>query len=257
MTNDKAIEIEFHSEQLKEARRKAIEDPENSELCDLVRHLEASLTELESSDHSPRGVTEEAEALTVVGRTCEAFFDGKWFNAEILLLRVDEKGIARAIVKLMGTEQAREYDLKDLRLLPSASVDSFPEGKRVQAIWVEDGLWYNATITGLSSTKQEFLLAFDGFEGEPSPVKLDQIREPIIVPKQEKSKDVKTYTTPGGYVIPEKLRIDKKKDSEEVIADKKRKAHHLKSQQRTEMHNEKATAGKQKWQQFQQKIVRR
>lgn len=257
MSDENAIEVEFYTQQLDDAKNKLLVDKENSELKDLVIHLETTIENLVRTKNSKESVTQQAEEVTVVGRTCEAFFDGKWFNAEVLALRTDDKGITRAIVKLMGTDQAREYDIKDIKLLPLAAMEAFPVGKRVQAIWLDDGLWYNATVSNFSATGDEVIVSFDGFEGDASTVKLDQIREPVVAPRQEKVKEVKTYTTPGGYVIPENLRVDKKKDSEEVILDKKRKAHHLKSQQRSERHTAEAAAGKQKWQQFQQKIVRR
>jgi hypothetical protein len=250
------VEIDFYKQQLADARLKLRDDPGNSENQDLVRDLESTIEKLEREAPNSNSVVEESPAVSIVGRTCEAFFDGKWYNAEILIIRTDQSGLSRVIVKLMGTEQAREYDLKDIRLLQQRSHRDFPLGRRVQSIWTEDGLWYNGTIAGVGK-EGGFQVTYDGFEGEPVEVKTDMVREPVIVPEEAKAKEVKTYTTPGGYVLPEKLKIDKKRDSEAVIEEKKRKAHHLKSQQRSERHEAEANASKQMWKQFQQKVPRR
>lgn len=256
MTEESSIEIEFYKQQLDEARLNLSKDSLNDELKELVRHLELTIAGLEASTGLPDVVSEEKSAVSIVGKTCEVYFDGKWFNSEIISLRNEENGIVKVIVKLMGVNQTREYDLKDIRLLPDAEFGQFPIGKSVQAIWADDGLWYPATISDADIESGVFLVRFDGFEAEATTVKPDRVREPVIFPRGEKSKEVKTYTTPAGYIIPEKLRIDKNRDSDETIAEKKRKAHQLKSHQRSDKISEEATAGKQKWQQFKQKIAR-
>lgn len=192
------------------------------------------------------------ESLSLVGRTCEVFYEEKWFNAEVISVRVDED-IAKASVKLIGKEQAREYPVSDIKLLTISPSKEFPPGSKVQAIWKEDGLWYNAKV---SDNKKEgsFSVIFDGFDDKPEVIGADQIRAPIFhqkpkpVPHEEK-----TYVTPAGYKIPEKLKIDPTKDSEKVIAEKKRKIHHIKSQQRTENYSEQVTSNTSMWQKFQKK----
>jgi hypothetical protein len=141
-------------------------------------------------------------------------------------------------------------------VLPKASASLFPVSKRVQAVWREDGLWYNGTVHE-HLPDGDFAIAFDGFEGEPEIVHADQVREPVVFKHVPIKREAKTYTTPAGYVIPEKLKIDRARDSEAAIEEKKRKIHHLKSQQRSEKHNEDLNASKNKWQQFQQKVSRR
>lgn len=256
MPSDIDIQLEFYSEQLDFARAQLAKEPGNPDQIKLIADLEATVKNLARADPMESHIFEEVSEQTIEGRTCEVFYDEKWFNAEILVLRIDDKNVHKVIVKLIGTENAREYDLKDIKLLPEMPDGSIKAGSRVQAIWKEDGLWYNGTITGLNPEK-ECLVEFDGFEGKAEVVKRDQVREPIIVSADVKVKETKTYMTPGGYVIPEKLKIDKSKDSEAVMADKKRKAHHLKSQQRSEKLSEEAHQSKQKWQQFQQKHIKR
>lgn len=256
MPSEIDIQLEFYSEQLDDARIQLAKDPENPDQIQLIADLEATVKNLARPDTMESLTIEEVSEKTIEGRTCEVFYEGKWYNAEILVLRIDDKNVHKVIVKLVGTENAREYDLKDIKLLPEMPEGFLTAGSRVQAIWKEDGLWYNGTITGLSPEKH-CLVEFDGFEGKAEVVKRDQVREPMIASAEVKVKEIKTYMTPGGYVIPEKLKVDKSKDSDAVIADKKRKAHHLKSQQRSEKLSEEAHQSKQKWQQFQQKHIRR
>jgi hypothetical protein len=196
------------------------------------------------------------DTSSVVGRTGEAFFDNKWFNAEIVSTRMDDANTEKVIVRLIGTSQGREYNRGDVKLLQKAETEGFPVGKRVQAIWRDDGLWYNGLVDSHDESGN-FMISFDGFEGKPELVLADQVREPIVVKTIPSEREVKTYTTPAGYVIPEKLKIDRTKDSEAAIAEKKRKIHHLKSHQRSEKHTEELTSTKNTWQQFQQKVARR
>ena len=202
---------------------------------------------------------EDEKPVSLIGRTCEVYCDNKWFNAVTVSVRKDAHNDDKVVVRILGTENAREYGLVDIKLLPIAPRGEFPVGTKVQAIWKDDGLWYNASVNGFTDNA-EFVVAFDGFDTEPEVVNADQVRKPIIVdhrPKPRVPKPEKTYVTPAGYVIPEKLKIDPTRDSEAVIAEKKRKIHLVKSQQRTEKHTEDVTTSKNSWQQFQQKIARR
>ena len=246
-------ELEYYKQQLEQSEALLAESPESSELTEVVKHLREAVRLIEDTAVSTVEPSKPAEN-THIGRTAEVFFDNKWFNAEIYSIRVDDMGAERVIVKFIGNDNAREYGLSDIKLLPWASKQDFPEGTKVQAIWKEDGLWYNGSIRG-DNTDVVLFVEFDGFEGEPEPVKYDQVRLPVaraprpVPPPGEE----KVYVTPAGYKIPEKLKIDPTRDSEKVIAEKKRKIHHIKSQQRGENYSEQITHNKSKWQQFQQK----
>jgi hypothetical protein len=194
---------------------------------------------------------------SLIGRTCEVHKEGKWYNAEVISSRKHPTGTTKVIVQVMGTNEGREYGVDDIKLLPKANPEHFTVGMKVQAIWKDDGLWYNAKIEALPNGDDLYRVLYDGFDGEPETVKADQIREPIIPTRpatQVADKEVKTYVTPAGYIIPEKLKINPSKDSEKVMEDKKRKIHHIKSQQRQERHSEELNASKSKWQQFQSKL---
>jgi hypothetical protein len=153
-------------------------------------------------------------------------------------------------------EPRSTINMRDNTAPPGTAKVLFAPGQRVQALWKDDGLWYDATVV-LAAPDSTFMVDFDGFEGQSESVTLDQLREPVLFAPAHKKKEDKTYTTPAGYVIPERLRIDKGKDSEAVIEQKKRKLHQVKSQQRSERQTEEASQSKQKWQDFQKKMGRR
>lgn len=248
MSHNISKEREYYTEQISQVESLLKQDPESEDLQQLLKNLKASHDKL---------LEKEDVQGTLVGKTCEAFFDGKWYNAEAVSVRNDDKGDQKIVVRLLSSDQGREYPLGEVRFLPVATHKQFPLGSRVQAIWATDGLWYNASVSGFTD-KGEFAISFDGFEGEPETVRCDRVREPMVFkPKPKLVKEEKTYTTPAGYVIPEKLKIDPAKDTAASIAEKKRKIHHLKSQQRTEKHVEEVSNNKTKWQQFQQKVSRK
>jgi hypothetical protein len=248
-------DLEYYKEQLQESSELLAKDPGNKDLEALVESLAEMVRKNEAEDDPG-----------FVGKTCEVYCEDKWYNAVVVSTRIDESMNEKIIVKLMGTEQAREYDVKDVKFLAKAAKDDFPIDTRVQAIWNEDGLWYNGKIVAAPDAEafqDGFHVVYDGFDdGIPYLVKSDQVRKPIKVPRPQKSDaakadDQKSYVTPAGYVIPENLKIDPSKDSEKIIEDKKRKIHHLKSQQRQDKYTEEITHNKSQWQQFQQKMKSR
>ena len=247
-------ELEYYRGQLIETKKLNDADPLNKDLIEIIKQLEAKLTNLESMG------TVKPDVLDLeIGRTCEVFYDNKWFNAEVHSYSMTENSETRVIVRLLGTDQGREYDLRDIKLLPRADPAEYPTGTHVQAIWRDDGLWYPATVNS-TTDEGDFMIIFDGFDGEPQKVKPDQIRRPIMIKVNESKRtkgEEKTYVTPAGYVIPEKLKIDRTRDTEAVIESKKRKIHMIKTQQRNEKHTAEAMESRSKWQSFQQKLGKR
>lgn len=249
-------DLEYYEGQLRESRIMLEKEPNNKELGALVESLSETVERM-------KGENVPTICQDNIGSTCEVYCEGKWYNAVVLKSRTDNLGGKKVIVKLMGTDQGREYDLKDVKFLPRAEKDKFPIGRKVQAIWEEDGLWYNAEIVDAPDSKpveNMFHVVFEGFDdGATYPVQSDQLREPVKYerPKQthvQADEEKKTYVTPAGYVIPENLKIDPTKDSEKVIEDKKRKIHQIKSQQRRDKYTEEVAHNKSQWQQFQQRM---
>merc|ERR1711948_87304 len=101
---------------------------------------------------------------------------------------------------------------------------------RCQAIFPEDGLWYDCLIT--EQTEKGYKINFVEY-GSKVEVKFDQIRLSSSGKVAEKKRAIKEVATPAGYKIPESLVIQKA-DSEEVIETKRRKIQAIKKQQRTD-----------------------
>ncbi|KAF4702334.1 Survival of motor neuron--splicing factor 30, partial [Perkinsus olseni] len=97
------------------------------------------------------------------------------FNAEITGVRIDELGTERCAVRFIGFDQRREYKVQDVALLKPPRPQEAPVGSVVQAIWAQDGLWYQCTI--LEHTVKGYKVIFEEDPGQtPEEVNIDQIR---------------------------------------------------------------------------------
>jgi len=185
--------------------------------------------------------------MALVGRTCEAFYEQKWYNGEIKSVRRDERGIERCTVDFVGFSQQREYKVTDVKMLRPPHPAQCQPGTKCQAIFPEDGLWYDCVIT--EQTESGYKVTFTEYGGKGD-VKFDQVRLGGTVGKvADKKRSVKEVSTPAGYKIPESLVIQKT-DTEEVIDTKKRKIMAIKKQQRGEKIEEKSMKEQQGWQKF-------
>eukprot|EP00440_Ansanella_granifera_P029491 gb/GFBE01032032.1/.p1 GENE.gb/GFBE01032032.1/~~gb/GFBE01032032.1/.p1 ORF type:complete len:336 (+),score=108.18 gb/GFBE01032032.1/:1-1008(+) len=223
---------------------------------DLVKYQAAAPTEAEQAaaesgrqsaapaQHSRSSVKSVHTAL--VGRTCEAFFEQKWYNGEIKSVRRDERGQERCMVEFIGFSNQREFKVTDVRLLRPPHPAQCQPGTRCQAIFPEDGLWYDCVIT--EQTEKGYKITFVDY-GAKSEVKFDQIRLQSSGKVGQQKRTVKEITTPAGYKIPESMAIQKT-DTEEVIEAKKRKITAIKKQQRADKLEEEHTKQQSSWQKF-------
>jgi hypothetical protein len=183
----------------------------------------------------------------LVGRTCEAFFEQKWYNAEIRGVRRDDRGIERCTVDFIGRDgQSREYKVTDVKMLRPPHPAQCQPGTKCQAVFPEDGLWYDSMIT--EQTEKGYKVSFTEYSGKAE-VKFDQIRLASTGKVGEKKRQIKEVATPAGYKIPESLVIQKT-DTSEVIETKKRKIQAIKKQQRTDRQDDEATKKQSSWQKF-------
>lgn len=183
----------------------------------------------------------------LIGRTCEAFYEQKWYNAEIRTVRRDERGLERCTVDFVGFQNQREYKVTDVRLLRPPHPAQCQPGTRCQAIFPEDGLWYDCVIT--EQTEKGYKITFTEY-GTKCEVKFDQVRIGGSQGKvAEKKRTIKEVATPAGYKIPESLVIQKT-DTEEVIETKRRKIQAIKKQQRKDKVEEDAMKNQSGWQKF-------
>eukprot|EP00931_Biecheleriopsis_adriatica_P091613 TRINITY_DN654_c0_g1_i2.p1 TRINITY_DN654_c0_g1~~TRINITY_DN654_c0_g1_i2.p1 ORF type:complete len:358 (+),score=109.64 TRINITY_DN654_c0_g1_i2:70-1074(+) len=225
---------------------------------DLVKYQAAAPTEAEQAAEAAAGkasaVPEQKPASSrvksvhtaLVGRTCEAFFEQKWYNGEIKSVRRDERGLERCMVEFIGFSNSREFKVNDVRLLRPPHPAQCQPGTRCQAIFPEDGLWYDCVIT--EQTEKGYKITFTDY-GAKSEVKFDQIRLQSSGKVGQQKRTVKEVTTPAGYKIPESMAIQKT-DTEEVIEAKKRKIQAIKKQQRVDKLEEEHTKQQSSWQKF-------
>jgi len=184
----------------------------------------------------------------LVGRTCEAFYEQKWYNAEIKTVRRDDRGVERCTVSFIGMPNSREYKVTDVKMLRPPHPAQCQPGTRCQAIFPDDGLWYDCVIT--EQTEKGYKINFTEY-GQKSEVRFDQIRLSASSSAKvaEKKRTIKEVATPAGYKIPESLVIQKT-DTEEVIETKKRKIQAIKKQQRGDKKDEDATKQQSSWLKF-------
>lgn len=182
----------------------------------------------------------------LIGRTCEAFFEQKWYNGSIKSVRRDERGIERANIEFIGFSQNREYKITDVKMLRPPHPAQCQPGTNCQGIFPEDGLWYDCVIT--EQTEKGYKVTFTEY-GTKSELKFDQIRLGGSKGAADKKRTIKEVTTPAGYKVPESLTI-MKADTEEVKETKRRKIQAIKKQQRVDKVDEDAMKKQTGWQKF-------
>mmetsp|Transcript_35313 Transcript_35313/g.101545 ORF Transcript_35313/g.101545 Transcript_35313/m.101545 type:complete len:335 (-) Transcript_35313:80-1084(-) len=225
---------------------------------DLVKYQAAAPAD-EPGASTPMAATTSAPAASssrthsksvhtaLIGRTCEAFYEQKWYNAEIRAVRRDERGIERCTVSFIGVQNSREYKITDVKMLRPPHPAQCQPGTRCQAVFPEDGLWYDSVIT--EQTEKGYKISFTEY-GSKAEVKFDQVRITGTSGKVEaKKRTIKEVQTPAGYKIPESVVIQKT-DTEEVIETKKRKIVAIKKMQRTDRLEEDASKQQSSWIKF-------
>ncbi|KAK4424452.1 Survival of motor neuron-related-splicing factor 30 [Sesamum alatum] len=141
--------------------------------------------------------------------------------------------------------------------------DKFSVGTKVQAVWSEDGEWYDATIEAL--TPNGYYVSYDEW-GNKEEVDPDNVRpiqedsadplleaEKIAVATKEalKRKIAQAATKDfQPWTVPQKLQIDPS-DPEDVKAAKRKKIHAFKSKMRMEAKEVTQNKRQNAWQQFQ------
>lgn len=219
---------------------------------DLVKYQAAAPADdgIRSAVEQPSGSrahSSKSVHTALVGRTCEAFFEQKWYNAEIVSVRRDDRGIERCTVDFIGIKSQREYKVTDVKMLRPPHPAQCQPGTRVQGIFEEDGLWYECVIT--EQTEKGYKVTFTEY-GTKTEVKFDQIRiQGVHGRVQDKKRTIKEVATPAGYKIPESLVIQKT-DTDEVVETKKRKIQAIKKQQRQDRIDDEAMKKQSSWQKF-------
>lgn len=199
-------------------------------------------------------------ALQLLRRTCYAYFEGELYTA-IVIQVLDADIPPKAIVEYIGWGNKETLPLQDLKFIPPISTSNplCRPGSLCWAINSKNGLWFtanfvNATTSGVSLTFKN--------ETEIITVPLDWVSftKPTAClynadsTSSRQSRDVGTrpkraareIITPGGYRIPDALRINPQ-DTERVRQIKKKKISLLKKEQRREIIEEEAKNRQSSW----------
>ncbi|KAL1553244.1 survival of motor neuron-related-splicing factor 30-like isoform X1 [Salvia divinorum] len=227
-----AANLSTYEDQLQQVRKLLKDDPKNSEFLDMERELA------------------EVIALTEELLTTAKQNDGR---SELV---TGTSGEASPDLQLSGSTF-------DKPRTTAINGNKFPLGIKVQAVWSEDGEWYDATIE--AHTPNGYYVTYDGW-GNKEEVDPDNVRaiqegtadplleaEKIAVASKEAlkrkiaqsaSKDFEAWT------VPAKLQIDRN-DPEDVKATKRKKIHAFKSKMRMEEKEVTQNKRQNAWQQFQ------
>jgi len=218
-----------------------------------VRYKNAAATAAMTEDKTAK--KQKSAHAALVERTCEVFYENKWYNARITSVRRDEKGVERCSVKLIGIQLSREYKISEVRLLKPPPPVQCQVGAQIQAIFSEDGLWYDSKIT--EQTENGYKVEFSEY-GEKEDVRFDMVRLKQVEKKAKnelldaKQKNIKIVETPGGWKIPENL-IVQPTDTEKQRELKRRKIHQLKGEQRKDREDVHMVQRQNSWQKFKNK----
>ncbi|XP_047971660.1 survival of motor neuron-related-splicing factor 30-like isoform X1 [Salvia hispanica] len=227
-----AANLSTYEEQLQQVRKLLKDDPKNSEFLDMEKELA------------------EVIALT-----------------EELLTTAKQNDGSSELVNGTSGEASPDLQLSGITFdkprTTAIDGNKFPLGTKVQAVWSEDGEWYDATID--SHTPNGYYVTYDGW-GNKEEVDPDNVRsiqegtaDPLLEAEkiavatkealkrkiaQSASKDFEAWT------VPAKLQIDRN-DPEDVKATKRKKIHAFKSKMRMEEKEVTQNKRQNAWQQFQ------
>lgn len=146
---------------------------------------------------------------------------------------------------------------------PQFNSEGFSVGTKVQAVWSEDGEWYEATVEAI--TPNGYYVSYDkwGNKEEVDPANVKPIEESSINPLLEAEREAEAtkqaikrkiaQAAVGDFQsrsLPAKLRIDPN-DPEDVKTAKRKKIHAFKSKARFEQLEVVQNKRQNAWQQFQ------
>ncbi|CAK9177706.1 unnamed protein product [Ilex paraguariensis] len=229
-----ASNLSTYKEQLQQVRKLLDDDPGNSEYADM-----------------------EKELGEVIALTEELLATAKQNDNSGL----DIQTSSDASHSLRHSAGTSPYN-RDSRTI-SDHFDKFPVGTKVQAVWSEDGEWYDATIEAL--TPNGYYVRYDGWgnneEVDPANIRpveegavnslLEAEREAEATKQALKRKVAQAAATDfQSRSLPAKLRIEPD-DPEDVKVAKRKKIHLYKSKMRIEQLEVTQNKRQNDWQQFQ------
>ncbi|XP_022155149.1 survival of motor neuron-related-splicing factor 30 [Momordica charantia] len=226
-----ASNLSTYKDQLQQVRQLLDDDPSNSEYIDMEKELEEVIS-----------LTEELLATAKQNEISGSNVETGDNSASISFLQSKETK--------MEAESLSDHHEK------------FPIGSKVQAVWSEDGEWYDATIE--AHTVNGFYVSYDswGNKEEVDPANVREIQQEVNALLEaermaEATKQaIKRKIAQAASVdfqsrnLPPKLRIEPD-DPEDVKATKRKKIHAFKSKMRIEQLEVTQNKRQNAWQQFQ------
>ncbi|XP_048231785.1 survival of motor neuron-related-splicing factor 30 isoform X1 [Ricinus communis] len=197
------------------------------------------------------------------------------YNSEYADMEKELKEVIALTEELLATAKQNEIPGSDIGtgtsespILPQPKVstsisdehEKFPIGAKVQAVYSEDGEWYDATIEG--HTPNGYFVSYDEWgnkeEVDPANVRLIEFNALLEAEKvaEATKQAIKRKIAQAASVdfqsrsLPAKLRINPD-DTEEVKAAKRKKIHSFKSKMRFEQLEVVQNKRQNAWQQFQ------
>ncbi|KAK6945545.1 Survival motor neuron, Tudor domain [Dillenia turbinata] len=231
-----ASNLSTYKDQLLQVRKLLGDDPGNSEYMDMEKELEEVIA-----------LTEE---LLATAKQNE--FSGSEMGAGTAASPRLHQSMGNSQHEMGSGHYADQYE-------------KFSVGTKVQAVWSEDGEWYDATIEAL--TPNGYVVCYDGW-GNKEEVDPDNIRpiqggvvDALVEAEREaeatkqaiKRKIAQAAAAAADFQsksLPAKLRIEPD-DPEDVKAAKRKKIHAFKSKMRMEQLEVAQNKRQNAWQQFQ------
>lgn len=228
-----ASNLSTYKDQLQQVRKLLVDDPENSEYVDMEKELEEVIV-----------LTEE---LLATAKQSEISLPAFGTNADASPIQHQSGGSSEHLM-----EPGNNSD----------HYGKFPIGTKVQAVWSEDGEWYEATIDSL--TPDGYYVSYDGWgnkeEVDPGNVRPIQEEVNALLEAEKEAEATKqaikrkiaqaAATDFQSRSLPAKLRIEPD-DPEDVKIAKRKKIHAFKSKMRFEQLEVTQNKRQNAWQQFQ------
>ncbi|XP_068652782.1 uncharacterized protein [Aristolochia californica] len=229
-----ASNLSTYKDQLAQVIKLLVDEPGNSEYLDMERELEEVIA-----------LTEELLATAK-----QAHLSGVSPDIDGDLSPNQQKSVVSPTIEMISSNSFETYK-------------RLPVGSKIQAVWSEDGDWYDATIEAI--TPNGYFVSYDewGNKEEVDPANIRPIEEGVVDALLEAEKEaeatkqaIKQKIAQAATVdfqsrsLPAKLRIEPG-DPEDVKTAKRKKIHAFKSKLRTEQLEVAQNKRQNAWQQFQ------
>lgn len=225
-----ASNLSTYKDQLNQVRTLLDEDPGNAEFLDMEKELAEVIALTEELLETAK---QNGDSGLDIGTTSDA--------------------------SLAPPHSGATYD-SDL-IFSSGPSDKFPVGTKVQAVWSDDGEWYDATIEAHTANGYYVFYNEWGNKEEVDPANVRPIEEAnplleaekVAVATKEALKRKIAQAAVGDFqarTLPAKLRIEPD-DPEDVKVAKRKKIHAFKSKMRQEQLEMSQNKRQNSWQQFQ------